>query len=73
MAGAQGQRGSRAASAAKLSDASSFCGCNVTAALSNNTDLAIYTSTLRLFKPKGVADLDNGRVFESECGKAPVA
>ena len=57
----------------KFSDAPSFCGCNVTAALSNNTDLAIYTSTLRLFKPKGVADLDNGRVFESECGKAPVA
>ncbi|WLS12076.1 hypothetical protein Q9314_28690 (plasmid) [Shinella sumterensis] len=56
----------------KYRDAAGFCGCNISAAMSNNIDLALYTSTLRMFKPKGVIDLENGRVFEAECGKAPV-
>jgi hypothetical protein len=56
----------------KYRDARSFCGCNIAAAMSNNIDLALYTSSLRMFKPKGVIDLENGRVFEAECGKAPV-
>ena len=56
----------------KYTDAASFCGCNISAAMSNNVDLALYTSSLRMFKPKGVIDLENGRVFESECGTAPV-
>ena len=59
--------------AQKYSDAAGFCGCNITAALSNNVEMALYTSTLRGFKPKGIADLENGRVFDDECGKAPVA
>jgi hypothetical protein len=56
----------------KYRDAAGFCGCNISAAMSNNIDLALYTSSLRMFKPKGVIDLENGRVFEAECGKAPV-
>lgn len=56
----------------KYRDAAGFCGCNVSAAMANNIDLALYTSSLRMFKPKGVIDLENGRVFEAECGKAPV-
>lgn len=49
-----------------------FCGCNVSAALSSNVDLALFTSTLRAYKPKGISDIESGRVFEAECGKAPV-
>lgn len=56
----------------KYTDAASFCGCNISAAMSNSVDLALYTSSLRMFKPKGVIDLENGRVFEAECGTAPV-
>lgn len=56
----------------KYADPASFCGCNISAAMSNNVELALYTSSLRMFKPKGVIDLENGRVFEAECGTAPV-
>lgn len=56
----------------KFSDPVAFCGCNVSAALSDNIDLALYTSSLRLLKPKSVKELEGGRVFESDCGKAPV-
>lgn len=56
----------------KFSDPAAFCGCNVGAAMSNNIDLALYTSSLRLLKPKSVSELENGRVFEAECGKIPV-
>lgn len=57
----------------KYTDATGFCGCNVSAALSNNVELALHTASLRMFKPKGISDLENGRVFEAECGKPPVA
>lgn len=54
------------------SDPAAFCKCNVAAAMGDNVELALYTSSLRLLKPKKVRELENGHVFETECGKVPV-
>lgn len=56
----------------KHSDPVAFCGCNVAAAMGDNVEAALYTSSLRLLKPKKVRELENGHVFETECGKAPI-
>lgn len=56
----------------KHSEPVAFCACNVAAAMGDNVDLALYTSSLRLLKPKKVRELENGHVFETECGKVPV-
>ncbi|MBN9314159.1 MAG: hypothetical protein J0I99_00305 [Devosia sp.] len=56
----------------KHADPAAFCTCNVAAAMGDNVELALYTSSLRLLKPKKVRELENGHVFEVECGKAPV-
>lgn len=52
-------------------DAAGFCGCNVAAGMSDKLDLALFTSTVRLYKPAGIADLEAGRVFD-QCGAVPV-
>ncbi|SFJ62062.1 hypothetical protein [Aerobium aerolatum] len=57
--------------AQRYSDAPAFCGCNVAAGMSDKLDLALFTSTVRLYKPAGIADLEAGRVFD-QCGTAPV-
>jgi hypothetical protein len=57
--------------AQRYSDAAGFCGCNVAAGMSDKLDLALFTSTVRLYKPAGIADLEAGRVFD-QCGAVPV-
>ncbi|KNY13053.1 hypothetical protein AKG11_31370 [Shinella sp. SUS2] len=55
----------------RYTDAAGFCGCNVAAGMSDKLDLALFTSTVRLYKPAGIADLEAGRVFD-QCGTVPV-
>lgn len=57
--------------AQRYSDAPAFCGCNVAAGMTDKLDLALFTSTVRLYKPAGIAHLEAGRVFD-QCGAVPV-
>lgn len=55
----------------KYSTPAEFCGCNVTAALADNFDLALHSSSLRLYKPASIKELESGTVFD-QCGPIPV-
>lgn len=55
----------------KYSTPAQFCGCNVEAGLSDRFDLALFTSTVRLFKPAGIARLEAGAIHD-QCGAVPV-
>lgn len=55
----------------KFSGADEFCGCNVAEAFSNRIDLAAYTASFRIYKPRMIDQLEGGAFFEP-CGQPPV-
>lgn len=48
-----------------------FCGCNVSEAMSERLELSLFTTSFRLYKPRMIAQLEDGTFFEA-CGAAPV-
>jgi len=58
--------------ATRIAEPAAYCRCNVAAGFENRFDLALYTSSLRLFTPKMINDLENGHMYEAACGSPPV-
>lgn len=55
----------------KYEDTGAFCGCNVAEGFSNRVDLAAYTASFRVYKPRMIDQLESGAFFEG-CGQPPV-
>lgn len=55
----------------KFEGAGAFCGCNVAEGFSNRVDLAAYTASFRVYKPRMIDQLEAGAFFEP-CGAPPV-
>ena len=55
----------------KFSTPAAFCGCNVKQGTSDKVEMALFTASLRFYKPDLVQRLEQGEVFES-CGNPPV-
>lgn len=55
----------------KFADAGAFCGCNVAEGFSNRVDLAAYTASFRVYRPRMIDQLDAGAFFEP-CGAPPM-
>ena len=56
----------------RFSGSESFCGCNVTQGYADRVQLAAFTSTLRLYKPENIAQLERGEIIGEACGAPPV-
>lgn len=56
----------------KFSSPAQFCGCNVGEGLSDRLELALFTSSLRLYTPPRMEALNRGEIFGAQCGAAPV-
>ena len=54
-----------------FTDADEFCGCNMAEGFSNRVDLAAYTASFRVYKPRMIEQLEGGAFFEP-CGQPPV-
>jgi hypothetical protein len=52
-----------------------FCGCVVSEGLAEQIDLAAFTSTLRLYAPRVIQQLNNGSriMATTSCGRPPFA
>lgn len=55
----------------KFTGADEFCGCNVAEGFSNRVDLAAYTASFRIYKPRMIDQLEDGAFFDP-CGQPPV-
>ncbi len=56
----------------RFTGSDSFCGCNVTQGYADRVQLAAFTSSLRLYKPENIEQLERGEIIGEACGAPPV-
>jgi hypothetical protein len=56
---------------ANYKTAADYCGCYVTTGMSDRMEMAFHTSTVRVFKPQGLTDMEAFKKFD-DCGSVPV-